>query len=68
MVLAAPRHGVAGRLEWAIEYLPWKHFGLGLGLDSFDLEVESDGEDYVNFSGNLEFKYTGLQIYAKFVF
>ena len=63
----------AGRISsisGAIEYQPWKHFGLGIGLDSFDLEVEAQGEDYpeINFSGNLQFRYTGLQLYGKFVF
>jgi hypothetical protein len=57
-------------ISGAVEYKPWKHFALGLGVDSFSLEVEADGEDYsgIDFVGNLEFEYVGLQLYAKFPF
>jgi len=54
----------------AIEYLPWKNLGFGLGFNTFDLNIEADGEDYpqIDFKGNLEFKYTGLLLYAKVFF
>jgi hypothetical protein len=57
-------------MDVALEYQPWKHVGFGLGFDSLSLEVEADGQDYpeIDFSGNVEFKYTGLQLYAKFMF
>ena len=47
-----------------------KHFGLGLGLDSFDLKLESNGKDYpeMNFNGEIGFKYTGLMLYGKYYF
>lgn len=51
----------------AVEYQPWKHFALGLGVESFNLEVEAQGKE-IDFSGNLGFNYVGLQLYAKFVF
>ena len=54
----------------AIEYLPWKHFGFGLGFDSLNVQVESDGEDYpgIDFKGEVDFQYTGLLLYAKLYF
>jgi len=54
----------------AIEYLPWKHLGFGLGLDSLNVQVEADGEDYpgIDFKGEVDFQYTGLLLYAKLYF
>ncbi|MBW2671649.1 MAG: hypothetical protein JRD87_17625 [Deltaproteobacteria bacterium] len=54
----------------AIEYLPWKHFGFGLGFDSLNIKVEADGDDYpgIDFKGEVNFHYTGLQLYAKLYF
>ena len=53
-----------------LEYNPWKHVGFGLGVESFRLSIESDGEDYPNidFKGNLGFAYTGLELYARIIF
>lgn len=54
----------------AIEYIPWKHLGFGLGFNTFDLSIEADGEDYpgIDFKGELGFRYTGLLLYAKMPF
>jgi hypothetical protein len=54
----------------AIEYLPWKHFGFGLGFDSLNVQVEADGDDYpgIDFKGEVNFHYTGFQLYAKLYF
>jgi hypothetical protein len=54
----------------AIEYLPWKHFGFGLGFDSLNVKAEADGDDYpgIDFQGEVNFHYTGLQLYAKLYF
>jgi len=54
----------------AIEYLPWKHFGFGLGFDSLNVKAEADGDDYpgIDFKGEVNFHYTGLQLYAKLYF
>ena len=51
----------------ALEYNPWKHVGIGLGLDALGVRVEADGEDYpeIDFKGNVEFNYTGLQLYLR---
>ena len=44
-----------------VEYKPWKHVGIGLGFDTFNLNVEAEGEDYpgVDFQGQLQFHYRG---------
>ena len=53
-----------------LEYSPWKHVGFGLGIESFRLKIKADGEDYPNidFKGNLEFKYSGLELYTRIIF
>lgn len=54
----------------AVEYNPWEHVGFGLGVDSFRVRAEAKGEDYpaIDFRGNLEFSYVGLQLYARVFF
>jgi len=54
----------------ALEYIPWKHFGFGLAGNVFNLSIEADGEDYpgIDFKGEIEFKYSGLLLYAKIFF
>lgn len=54
----------------AIEYLPWKNFGFGLGYNAFFLDIEANGEDYpqIDFVGELTFKYSGLLLYTKLFF
>lgn len=65
--------GFTGRLTQtraAIEYLPVKHVGLGIGVDNMRFAFEGTGKDYpnVDLSGNVNFEYTGLQLYGKFLF
>ena len=54
----------------AVEYNPWKHVGLGLGFDTLRVQLEADGEDYpsIDFKGNVDFAYTGLQLYLRYFF
>jgi hypothetical protein len=54
----------------AVEYKPWKHVGIGLGVDAFRLDIEAEGEDFpgIDFKGNIEFNYFGLQLYTKIFF
>ena len=54
----------------AVEYVPWKHVGIGLGVDALEMRVEADGEDYtgIDFTGAMEFSYIGLQLYVKAYF
>jgi len=53
-----------------LEYNPWKHVGLGLGVESFRLNITAEGGDYpgIDFNGDLEFNYTGLEIYTRIFF
>jgi len=62
--------GTISTLDLAVEYVPWQHFGIGLGLDSFRMSLGADGEDYpgVDFRGKVEFNYVGLQLYGKAFF
>jgi hypothetical protein len=51
----------------AIEYLPWKRVGFGLGLDGMRLAIEAEGEDYpeIDFAGSINFNYIGAMLYLK---
>ena len=54
----------------AIEYNPWAHVGLGLGFDTLKVALEADGEDYpsIDFKGNVDFAYSGIQLYLRYFF
>jgi len=54
----------------ALEYVPWKHVGIGLGVDTLRIRAEAKGEDYpgIDFNGMAEFSYIGLQLYARVFF
>ena len=54
----------------AVEYNPWKHVGIGLGFDTLGIQLEADGEDWpgIDFEGNVDFKYTGLQLYLRWFY
>ena len=54
----------------AVEYRPWDRIGFGLGVDSFRLKIEVEGEDHpsIDLRGNVEFHYVGLQLYARIFF
>lgn len=58
-------NGTAG-----VEYKPWKHVGIGLGVETFRVNIEANGEDYpgINFKGEFEFTYVGIQLYTKIFF
>ena len=53
--------------HFAVEYLPAKHFGMGIGYDVFRMRIESDGEDYPNIDlkGNISFEYGAFMLYGK---
>jgi len=54
----------------AIEYNFWKNVGFGLGYSDFRVHVEAQGSDYpgLNFVGDIDFQYRGLQLYTKISF
>lgn len=50
------------------EYRAWKHFAVGLGVDSFRFAVESNGSTSVpgvDRQGSVDYGYTGLMLYVK---
>ena len=52
----------------AVEYNPWEHVGIGVGIDSLGIRVEADGStDWpgIDLNGKLNFDYTGLQVYLR---
>ena len=50
-----------------VEYNPWEHVGIGLGIDSLSINVEAEGEDWpgIDLKGNVEFDYAGVQLYLR---
>lgn len=62
--------GRLSEMRGAVEYVPFKHVGVGLGFDTLHLSFEADGKDYPNLdmSGNVGFQNNGLQLYAKYFF
>ena len=62
--------GAVTSAELALEYKAFKYIGLGIGLDSFKLHIEAEGEDYPNidFNGAFNFGYFGLMAYCKVYF
>lgn len=57
-------------LQFAVEYLPFKHVGFGFGLDSMRVKIEAEGEDVpgVDFTGDVGFAFVGAQLYVKAFF
>lgn len=63
------RGGLAD-LYFGLEWFPWKHFGAGLGLSSYRIAIESDGEDYpgVDLVGDVKLQQSGLFFYLTYAF
>ena len=53
-----------------LEYNPWKHFGFGLGINTYRLNISASKEDNVSldFVGSVKTSYTGLLFYGKYYF
>jgi len=62
--------GAVTDAKLALEYKAFKYLGFGIGLDSFKLHIEAEGEDYPNIdlNGSFEFSYVGLMAYCKVYF
>ena len=55
----------------ALEYNPWKHVGLGLGVDALNMSVQADDPDSIpglDLRGNVDFSYIGLYLYGRVFF
>lgn len=57
-------------LNFRVEYNPWEHFGFGLGLNSYRLNITVYNEDsaFFDFKGTIKTSYTGLLFYGKYYF
>lgn len=54
-----------------LEYRPWKHLGLGVAYSAMSVRVEAEeSSDYpgADFIGAVDVNFTGLMLYAKFIF
>jgi hypothetical protein len=62
--------GRLAQMHTAVEYLPFRHFGMGLGFDSmrFLFQGTKEGKRDVDIRGDVNFQYTGIQLYGKFFF
>ena len=62
--------GAISSVNFALEWLTWKHVGFGLGIDAMRVRVEAKDSDVpgADFRGNIEFSYVGAQLYLKAYF
>ena len=55
----------------AVEYNPWTHVGLGLGVDALRMAVQADDNASIpglDLRGNVDFSYVGLYLYGRVFF
>ena len=55
----------------AVEYNPWKHVGLGVGIDALRMSIQADDPDAIpglELRGNVDFSYIGLYLYGRVFF
>lgn len=54
----------------AVDYNPWKNFGIGVGLENFRMGLTADGGDYpsLSFAGSVKMQFIGAQLYARYFF
>lgn len=51
------------------EYNLWEHFGVGLGVNNFQLSVtKKKADSVIDFEGSIKTGYTGLLLYVKYFF
>ena len=57
-------------LNIRVEYNPWKHFGFGLGIDTYRINISLAQKDNggLDFVGSIKTSYTGLLFYGKYYF
>jgi hypothetical protein len=54
----------------AVEYKAFKRVGIGASLETFNVGVEAEGEDYpeIDLVGKIEYRYIGAMLYARVYF
>jgi hypothetical protein len=63
--------GSVTNLRSGLEYNPWKHFGLGVGVESMRLYLEGNGQIVYpdnDLKGTVGFNYFGLNLYGRVYF
>jgi hypothetical protein len=62
--------GLLADTSLAVEYLPFKHAAFGLAINTIRMKVESDGDNAegTDLNGELKFTFTGLLMYARYLF
>lgn len=50
-----------------LEWYPWKHFGLGLGYEGFQISLDAEGET-IDLDGSLTYRQNGLLFYLTYAF
>jgi len=61
--------GRLGDFVLAVEYVPWKNFGIGAGVNAINYRVEADADaGLIDFNGELKFQLTGLMLYGRYFF
>ena len=52
-----------------VEYIPWKNFGFGAGINNINYALEADDDSSIaDWNGELEFQLTGFMLYGKYQF
>lgn len=54
----------------ALDYNPWKNFGVGIGLENFKIGLKAEGTDYpsLNFQGDVKVQFAGINVYVRYFF
>lgn len=54
----------------ALDYNPWKHFGIGVGLENTRIKLSAEGDDYpgLDINGDVKMQFIGVQLYARYFF
>lgn len=63
--------GSLSNTRTAVEYNPWKHVGLGVGVDALRMSLQADDPDSIpgfDLRGNVDFSYFGLYLYGRIFF
>ena len=62
--------GKIGDTLLGIEYIPFKNFGFGFGINSVTYNIKGDGDDPngMDFDGQMKFHLTGALLYGKYFF
>lgn len=51
----------------ALDYNPWKNFGIGAGSENFRVKLDAEGVDYpgLDSKGDIKMQFIGVQLYSR---